>query len=106
VRVPAQARLVVGPAGQQHQHARARDPVEREADQLQRGRVDPVRVLEHHQHRPVACQPERLLDEGGERADAPLLRGQVKRRVAVARLDPEQCGDERHGLVGARRSRP
>ena len=63
VRVPAQAGLVVGPAGQQHQHPRARDPVEGEADQLQRGGVDPVGVLEHHQHRPAARQPEQLLDQ-------------------------------------------
>ena len=74
VRVPAQGRLVVRPARQQHQHPRARDPVEGQADQLEGGGVDPVRVLEHHQHRPAAREPEELLDQRGQRAGAPLLR--------------------------------
>ena len=74
VRVPAQGGLVVRPAGQQHQHPRARDPVEGEPHQLEGGGVDPVRVLEHHQHRPAAREPEELLDQHGQRAGAPLLR--------------------------------
>ena len=72
--MPAQARLVVRPAGQQHQHARIRDPVERQAEQLQGGGVDPVRVLENHQHRPAAREPKKLPDQCCQGAGALLLR--------------------------------
>ena len=68
-------------------------------DQLEGGGVDPVRVLEHHQHRPAAREPEELLDQHGQRAGAPLLRGEVRRRVARARVDPEQRRDQRRRLA-------
>jgi hypothetical protein len=95
VRVPAQGRLVVRPAGQQHQYAGAGDPVEREPHQLEGGGVAPVSVLEQHQHRLAACQPEELADQRRQRAGAPLLRGELRQRVAVARLDPQQRRDQR-----------
>ena len=44
-------------------------------------------------------EPEELLDQRGQRAGAPLLRGEVRRRVAAARVDPEQRRDQRRRLA-------
>ena len=99
VRVPAQGRLVVRPARQQHQRPRARDPVKGLAEELEGGGVDPVRVLEHHQHRSATREPEELLDQHGQRAGTPLLRGEVLRRVACTGVHPEQRRDQRRRLA-------
>ena len=106
VRVPAQGGLVVGPAGQQHQHAAPAIRSRAEPHQLEGGGVDPVRVLEHHQHRPAAREPEELLDQRRQRAGAPLLRGEVGRRVAAAGVDPEQRRDQRRRLADVVRALP
>ena len=48
----------------------------------------------------AAREPEELVDQCGQGAGAPLLRGEVGRRaVAAARLDPEQRRDQRHRLA-------
>ena len=99
VRVPAQARLVVRPACQQHQHPRASDLVEGLAEELEGGGVDPVRILNHHQHGSAACEPEKLLDQHGQRAGTLLVRREVLRRVACIRIYPEQRCDQRHRLA-------
>ena len=65
-----------------------------------------MRVLEHHQHRPAAREPEELLDQHGQRAGAPLLRGEVRRRVAPAGVDPEQRRDQRCRLADVLRPLP
>jgi len=99
VRVPAQGRLVVRPARQHREHSGNRDPVKGEPHQLEGGGVDPVRVLEHHQHRAAAREPEQMLDQRRQRACTLLLRGKVRRRVAAAGVDPEQRRDQRHRLA-------
>ena len=48
--------------GDHHQGGDPLDMVQRELDQLQRRGIDPVRVLDHHQHRVVACECEKPLD--------------------------------------------
>jgi hypothetical protein len=98
VRVPAEARLIVRPACQQHQHPRAGDPVEGLAEKLEGGGVDPVRVLNQHQHRFAARESEQLLDQHGQRAGTPLLRAEILCWVPRSRVDPEQGRDERRRL--------
>ena len=98
MRVPAQGRLVVRPARQQQQRPRARDPVKGLAEELQGGGVDPVRILDYHQHRSATREAEELLDQHGQRAGTPLLRREVFRRVACARVYPEQLRDQRRRL--------
>ena len=65
VRVPAEGRLVVRPAGQQQQCPRARDPVEGLAEKLEGGGIDPVRILDHHQHRSATRETNDLLNQHG-----------------------------------------
>ena len=51
MRMAAQARLVVRAARQHHEHARTREAIKRMGNELKRGGVDPVHVLDDHQHR-------------------------------------------------------
>ena len=99
MRVPAQARLVVRPACQQHQHPCTSDPVEGLAEELEGGGIDPVRVLDHHQHGSAACKPEKLLDQHGQRAGALLVRREVPRCVASSRIYSEQRCSQRRRLA-------
>jgi hypothetical protein len=96
---PPSAGLAVGSARQQHQHPRAAIPVEGLAHQLEGGGVGPVHVLEHQQHGPATLEPEQLLDQHRQRAGTPLPRGEVRHRVARARVDPEQGCDQRRRLA-------
>ena len=58
------------------------DPVQALLDHLERGRVDPVGVLEHHQDRLPGGQPEQLLDQRLERPRPLRLRRQIERAIA------------------------
>jgi hypothetical protein len=48
MRLVAPAVLELGPESNYEQHRNARDPIDREVEQLARGRVEPMRVLEYH----------------------------------------------------------
>jgi hypothetical protein len=63
-----------------------------------------VRVLEQQQHWSAVCQAQELLNQRGQRAGAPLLRAEVRHRVACACVDPEQCCDQRQHLRDALRT--
>ena len=85
--------------GDQHEHTRALDAIQREFDQLQRRRIDPMRVLDHPQHRLTAGKPCQLVDEDGKRAVAALLRGQGERAVARSSLEPNERRHQRGNLA-------
>ena len=78
VRVAGERRLVLGPAGQQQQDGCRGAAIERLLDELERGRVDPVRVLEHEQHRLLAGEAEDLVDQRPERAGPLRLRASAR----------------------------
>ena len=78
----------------QHQDAGALHPVQRQLDQLQGRGVDPVRVLDHPQHRPSRGEAGELVDQGGQRAVAALLRRQRQRAVARLAVDTQKCRDQ------------
>ena len=63
VGVGGERRLLIRPAGQQDQDPGGGDPVEALLDQLERGRVDPMGVLQDHQDRLPGRQPEQLLGQ-------------------------------------------
>ena len=46
-------RLEFGAEGDRQQHRQMQQPVDGQIQQFARGRIDPVGVLEHHQHRPL-----------------------------------------------------
>ncbi len=83
--------------GDQQEDAGALHAIERELDQLQRRRVDPVRVLDHPQHWLLAGEPGELADEGGQRLVAALRRRQRQRAVARLAVQTHECGNERRG---------
>ena len=49
-------RLEFRAKGDRQQHRQMPHPVDGQVQQLARSRVDPVGVLEHHQHRPLPCR--------------------------------------------------
>jgi hypothetical protein len=49
-------RLELGAERHDQQHRQAADTLDCEVQQLARGRVNPMRVLENHDHRLLACQ--------------------------------------------------
>ena len=69
--------------------------IQRQLDQLQRRRIDPVRVFDHPQHRLAAGQPGELVDQGGKRAAAALLRGQGRRAIARRPVETHKRREQR-----------
>jgi hypothetical protein len=58
-----QRRLTVGPAGQEDQGPRIRNPIEGVLDHLEHSRVDPVGILHHQQDGLPSSGIDELLDE-------------------------------------------
>jgi hypothetical protein len=81
------------------QHRQALRALHRQAQELLSGRVDPLHVLVHHQHRLLRRQPCELIQQRFERQLLLALRRQVQRRVAFAGRNPEQRRDQRHGSI-------
>jgi hypothetical protein len=102
VRVRSERRLVVRPAGQQKQDASRGDPVQALLDHLERGRVDPMGVLENHQHRLSCSQARQLIDQGVQRPYPLRLRGQVEGAISCSAVEAEQVGDQGCGVAPIR----
>ena len=66
----------------EQQHAKGSYPVYDPAKHFQAGRVGPMRILEDHQHRILACQCFHLGNERFQCFLPPLLWGQVERGIA------------------------
>ena len=102
VRPAGPGRLELRAEGDQQQDPQPSRALDREVEQLARARVDPVHVLEDHQHRVAVRQP---LDLAQQRLEGPLpleLRGERRRGVAVAGRERQQLGQQRHVLRGRR----
>ena len=107
MRVRYQTRLVVGPARQQHEHPGGGDPIQAKLDQLERRWIDPMHVLDQHQHRLPGGEGCQLLDEGSECAVAQRLRAEVEWAIAGIAGEAEEV--ERRApppLPGCRMSAP
>ena len=83
------------PEGDHDQHGQVLHPVDRQPEQLQGGRVGPVRVLQHGQDQPLRGQARELVDQGLERQPLAPLRRQGERRVASLGRDRQQVGQQR-----------
>jgi hypothetical protein len=70
--------------GDDQQKRQRRYPVDDQVQQLERGRVTPLRVLEQHQQRLPNCQSFDLRHERLESLLLLLLWREVERRVALA----------------------
>ncbi len=93
--VAGKSGLVLGPAGEQQEDGGSGAAIERLLDELERGRVDPVRVLEHEQHRLLTGEAEDLVDQRPQRAGALRLRGQLDRAIAAGAVEPQEVGEQR-----------
>jgi hypothetical protein len=89
--------LGVETAGEHDQHALGADPVEQLRQQLQRGGIDPMDVLDDEQNRLPTREAQNLVGQMGQCSIADLLQREVDRRAC---LKAEQRGDEREGLFG------
>ena len=78
VREGRPGRRQLGAEGRDEQHRQALEPVDGEVEQLARGRVDPVQVLEDHQDRLVPGQALELVDQDLEGPLLALLRRQIR----------------------------
>ena len=85
--------------GDQHEHTRALDAIQREFNQFESRRIDPMRVLDHPKHRLIAGKPCQLVDEDGECAVAALLGWQGERAVTRFSLEPNERRHQRGNLA-------
>ncbi len=76
----APGRLKFGAKGDRQQHRQMPHPVDGQIQQFARGRVDPVGVLEHHQHRPAPRLGFELVEQCLEQLLAFALRAEVEVR--------------------------
>ena len=82
------ARLELGPERRDQQHRQAVDARDRAVQQFARGRVHPVKILEHHQHRPA---PREVFEQPHQRVEHLLLaalRRQLLNAIAPRRRAP------------------
>jgi len=93
-------RLELGPVGYEQEHGGILDVHDALRQQLLRGRVDPVRVLEQHENGLAPGERQELRDEHLQRPALALLGREVGRRIARRRGDREQVGEQRHGVRG------
>ena len=82
LRLAGPGRLELGAERHDQQHRQAADPLDDEVEQLARGRVDPMRVLEDHDHRLLARQAFELPDQRLQCPFLLALRTEVRQRVA------------------------
>ena len=75
------------------------DPRENEVEELARGRIDPVQILEDHQHRLRSGQPFELPQQRGKAALLLALRAQIEQRETIAAGQRKQL-DEQGDVAG------
>jgi hypothetical protein len=83
LRLADPGRLELGAVRHDQQDWQAADTLDSEVEQLARGRVDPMRVLEDHHHRVLECQTLELADQRLQCALLLALRTEVWQRAAL-----------------------
>src|SRR5580693_1084678 len=87
-------RVELGAERHDEQRRKRFNPVHGPAEHLQARGVDPVQVLEDHQHRLLACQPRELRHQRFQRSLPSLLRGQLERGIASVIRKRQHLGEE------------
>ena len=98
VRAPRPGRAEVGPTGEQRQDAGGGALVDQEAEQLQRGRIDPVQVFHDEEHRLLGGDPQQDRQEGVQRLLLLLLGRHGQGGIVGGQRQGEEGGEEGHGL--------
>src|SRR6476660_1095989 len=78
------------------------DAIHRPVERLQTRRIDPMYILEDHQHRAMDCQPGKLCRQGFQRSLSALLWSKVEYWIASIVRQREHLGKERGVLFGCR----
>ncbi len=94
-------RVELGAERHDEQRRKRFNPVHGPAEHLQARRVDPVHILEDHQHRLPACQPRELRHQRFQRSLPALFRGQLERGIASIIRQRQHLGEE-CGILEAR----
>jgi hypothetical protein len=89
------------PEGDQQHHRQALDALDRQPQQLLRGRIAPVHVLIGQQYRLCGGQALELIDQCFQRQLLLALRRHLERWVAAFCRQAEQRSDQRHRLIEA-----
>ena len=85
--------------GDHQQRAQAGQPIDEPAEHVERGRVDPVRILQQRQHRRVFRQPREQRDQRRNRSLLLLRRGHFQRRVSPLVGYRQQGSEERRDVL-------
>jgi hypothetical protein len=99
MRPPDPRRLEFRPERHDQQHAKARDPVHEPAERFQARGVGPMRVLEDHQHRTLACQRFDLAIERFQRFCRRCCGAEFERGIASVVRQRQHLGEERGVLA-------
>ena len=83
MRLPGPWRLKLGAEHRQQQHRPVRDPLYHAVQQFARTRIDPVKVIEHHQHRLLPRKTFNLPQQRLERLLLLALRRDIERRREI-----------------------
>ena len=91
-------RVELGAESYDEQHRKGFNSVHRPTERFQARGVDPMRILEDHQHRLLSSQSRELCRQGFQRSLSALLRGQVERGIASIVRQRQHLGKERRVL--------
>ena len=96
-------RRELGAERDHEQERKFRRAVDHHAQKLERRRINPVNVLEYQENR-LTRQSFKLRHQRLQRLFAPLLWGELQRRITSLSRNRKQLGDQRRGLgkIGGR----
>ena len=98
VRAPRPGGAEVGTKGQQRQDAGGGALIDQEAEQLQRGRIDPVQVFHDEEHRLLGGDAQQDRQEGVQGLLLLLLGRYSQGGIVRGQREREERGKEGHGL--------
>jgi hypothetical protein len=99
LRLPGPRRLELRTECHDQQHPQAADMLDEEVEQFARGRVNPMRVLEDHDHRLPARQAFELPDQCLECPFLLALGAKVRQRLVLRSRQRHEIDDECHILA-------
>jgi hypothetical protein len=77
------------------QRRKSFNAIHRSVERLKTRRIDPMHILEDHQHRAMACQSGKLCRQGFQRSLSALLWSKVEYWIASIVRQREHLGKER-----------
>src|SRR5215469_7893519 len=95
MRLPDPGRHKLRTEGDHEQYGQLGYAIDDQVEQFERGRVDPMGVLENQQHRTAARKASELPDQNGESLLASTLGFWRKRRIPSLRRHTKQVGNQR-----------